>query len=38
MRTTVTLDPDAESLIKKAMHEQGRSFKEAVDLKLTFAE
>ncbi len=31
MRTTVTLDPDVESLIDAAMREQGISFKEAVN-------
>jgi hypothetical protein len=31
MRTTVTLDADAEALIRKAMRERGISFKEAVN-------
>jgi len=29
MRTTVTLDPDVERLIRNAMKERGISFKEA---------
>lgn len=32
MRTTVTLDPDVEALVKQAMHERGISFKEAINL------
>lgn len=31
MRTTVTLEPDVEALIKRAMRERGLSFKEAVN-------
>lgn len=31
MRTTVTLDPDVEALIKLAMTERGLTFKEAVN-------
>jgi hypothetical protein len=31
MRTTVTLDPDVESLLKNAMRERGISFKEALN-------
>ena len=31
MRTTVTLDPDTEQLVKRAMRERGLSFKEAVN-------
>ena len=31
MRTTVTLDPDVEALVKRLMHERGISFKEAVN-------
>lgn len=31
MRTTVTLDPDVEALVKRRMHERGLSFKEAVN-------
>lgn len=31
MRTTVTLDPDVEALIRTAMKERGLSFKEAVN-------
>lgn len=31
MRTTVTLDPDVEALIKSAMAEKHLSFKEAVN-------
>ena len=31
MRTTVTLDPDVERLIKDAMRERGVSFKEALN-------
>jgi hypothetical protein len=31
MRTTVTLDPDTESLVKRYMREQGLSFKQAVN-------
>jgi hypothetical protein len=31
MRTTVTLDPDVEALIRAAMRERGLSFKEALN-------
>ena len=31
MRTTVTLDPDVERLLKDAMRERGVSFKEALN-------
>lgn len=31
MRTTVTLDPDVDALIKRAMRERGLSFKEALN-------
>jgi len=31
MRTTVTLDPDVEALVKQLMQERGISFKEAVN-------
>jgi len=31
MRTTVTLDPDAEQLVKQAMKDRGLSFKEVVN-------
>lgn len=31
MRTTVTLDPDAEALVKRLMQERGLSFKQAVN-------
>ncbi len=31
MRTTVTLDPDTEALIRKRMRERGSSFKEALN-------
>lgn len=31
MRTTITLDPDVEALVKKVMRERGLSFKEAVN-------
>jgi hypothetical protein len=31
MRTTVTLDPDVEALVKRAMRERGISFKDAVN-------
>ena len=31
MRTTVTLDPDVERLLKDAMRERGISFKEALN-------
>ncbi len=31
MRTTVTLDPDVEALLRKQMRERGVSFKEALN-------
>ena len=31
MRTTVTLDPDVQALLKRAMREQDRSFKQALN-------
>lgn len=31
MRTTVTLDPDTEALVKRLMRERGLSFKEAIN-------
>lgn len=31
MRTTVTLDPDVETLVKRAMRDRGLTFKEAVN-------
>lgn len=31
MRTTVTLDPDVESLLHKAMKQRGQSFKETLN-------
>lgn len=31
MRTTVTLDPDTEALVRKRMKERGVSFKQAVN-------
>ncbi|MGH8182572.1 MAG: hypothetical protein ACREPH_02810 [Rhodanobacteraceae bacterium] len=31
MRTTITLDPDVETLLKKAMRERGLTFKDAVN-------
>jgi hypothetical protein len=31
MRTTVTLDPDVEALVRRLMRERGMSFKEAVN-------
>jgi Arc/MetJ family transcription regulator len=34
MRTTVTLDPDVEALLRTAMRERGLSFKEAVNAAL----
>jgi Arc/MetJ family transcription regulator len=34
MRTTVTLDPDVEALIRRAMKERGLSFKEALNAAL----
>lgn len=31
MRTTVTLDPDVEAVLRRMMEERGLSFKEALD-------
>lgn len=31
MRTTITLEPDVEALLKKAMRERGITFKDAVN-------
>lgn len=31
MRTTVTLDPDTEQIVRRRMREQGVSFKEALN-------
>ncbi|MFO8076421.1 MAG: antitoxin [Actinomycetota bacterium] len=31
MRTTVTLDPDTEQLVRRRMRERGLSFKEAIN-------
>ncbi len=31
MRTTLTLDPDVERLLKQAMHEQDASFKQVIN-------
>jgi hypothetical protein len=31
MRTTVTLEPDAEALLRKVMRERGITFKEAIN-------
>lgn len=31
MRTTVTLDPDVDTLIKRVMRDQGLTFKQAVN-------
>jgi hypothetical protein len=31
MRTTITLDPDTDLLVKRAMRERGLSFKQAVN-------
>jgi hypothetical protein len=31
MRTTITLDPDVEALVKRLMHERGKTFKQAVN-------
>jgi hypothetical protein len=31
MRTTVTLDPDVEAVVKRLMRDRGLSFKEAVN-------
>ncbi len=37
MRTTITLDPDVEALVRKLMAERGLSFKEAVNSALRSA-
>jgi len=37
MRTTITLDPDVEALLKKLMRDRGVSFKEAVNSSLRVA-
>lgn len=34
MRTTVTLDPDVEMLLKRVMRERGLSFKDAINVGL----
>ena len=31
MRTTITLEPDVEALLKRSMHERGITFKDAVN-------
>ncbi len=31
MRTTITLDPDVEALVRRAMRERGVTFKQAVN-------
>lgn len=31
MRTTITLDPDTEQIVRRRMRERGQSFKEAVN-------
>lgn len=31
MRTTITLEPDVEALVKRQMHERGVTFKQAVN-------
>ena len=31
MRTTVTLDPDVEALLRRAMRERGASFKQVLN-------
>lgn len=31
MRTTITLDPDTEALVQRAMRERGLTFKQAVN-------
>lgn len=36
MRTTVTLDPDVEALLRKVMRERGLSFKEALNQAVRF--
>lgn len=37
MRTTVTLDPDVEAMVKKLMADRGLTFKEAVNSALRLA-
>ena len=37
MRTTVTLDPDVEAMIKKLMAERGQTFKQTVNTLLRAA-
>lgn len=37
MRSTVTLDPDVESLLRNRMRERGLSFKEAINQALRLA-
>jgi len=34
MRTTITLDPDVDAMVRKLMRERGLSFKEAVNTAL----
>jgi len=34
MRTTVTLDPDVEALVRQAMRDRGQGFKETVNAAL----
>lgn len=36
MRTTVTLDPDVEALLRKIMRERGLSFREALNQAVRF--
>ena len=35
MRTTVTLDPETERLLREAMHQRGQSFKETLNQAVT---
>lgn len=37
MRTTVTLDPDVEALIKRTMRERGQSFKDVINISIRIA-
>ena len=37
MRTTITLDPDVEALVKKMMAERGQTFKQAINTLLRAA-
>ena len=37
MRTTITLDPDVEELIRRRMHERRATFKDVVNEGLRFA-